>query len=184
MKMYPKSMCHFAPAILTLVIAVTPVAKSFAQIIDEAKAQNKTSKDFPASDYDYFRDMDMVASGTTDPNGNTKLKLLELTPDEVKGRNTWMMWCGGNEVFWDWLAGHSYGFMDLLKLCDFAPDDKFGGKRFAPAGLLVEPGTKLPETTNEFGLYLRASKDLNAPQPHPEVYGRSSGIVGLRLFPN
>ena len=96
----------------------------------------------------------------------------------------WVLWCGGDEVFWDYLAGHSYGFMDLLKLCDFGPNDKLGGKRFGPTGLIVEPGTKVPDKPDEFGLYIRQLEDPNAPQPDVKIYGRSAGIVGLRLFPN
>jgi hypothetical protein len=60
-----------------------------ADIVDEAKAQGKTPTDFPADDYDYFRDMDMRPDGTTDASGNSILKPLDLAKDEVKGRNTW-----------------------------------------------------------------------------------------------
>jgi hypothetical protein len=59
-----------------------------ADIVDEAKAQGKTPADFPADDYDYFRDMDMGPDGTADASGNSTLKPLDLTKDEVKGRNT------------------------------------------------------------------------------------------------
>jgi hypothetical protein len=154
------------------------------EVVDEAKATGKTPADFPADDYDYFRDTDMRPDGTVDANGNSILKPLELTPDEIKGRNTWVLWCAGDEVFWDYLAGHSYGFMDLLKLCDFGPNDKLGGKRWRPTGLVIEPGTKVPDKPDEFGLYIRQPEDATAPQPDPKIYGRSSGIVGLRLFPN
>jgi len=154
------------------------------EIVDEAKAEGKTPGDFPADDYDYFRGMDMRPDGTVDANGNSELKPLDLTPDEVRGRNTWVLWCAGNEVFLDYLAGHSYGFMDLLKLCDFAPDDELGGKRWGPAGLVTEPGTKVPEKPDEFGLYIRQREHTRIRQPDPKVYGRSSGIVGLRLFQN
>ena len=152
--------------------------------VDEAKALGKTPADFPADDKDYFRDADMRPDGTIDASGNSTLKPLNLTPDEIKGRNMWVLWCGGNEVFWDYLAGHSYGFMDLLKLCDFGPNDKLGGKRFGPTGLIIEPGTKVPDKPDEFGLYIRQPEDPAAPQPDPKEYGRSAGIVGLRLFPN
>jgi hypothetical protein len=154
------------------------------EVVDEAKAAGKTPADFPADDYDYFRDMDMRPDGTVDASGNSVLKPLELTPDEIKGRNTWVLWCAGDEVFWDYLAGHSYGFMDLLKLCNFSPDDKLGAKRWGPTGLVIEPGTKVPDKPDEFGLYIRQPEDSTARQPDPKVYGRSSGIVGLRLFPN
>jgi hypothetical protein len=154
------------------------------ELVDEAKALGKTPADFPADDFDYFQQMDVRPDGTVDANGNSILKPLELTPDEIKGRNTWVLWCAGDEVFWDYLAGHSYGFMDLLKLCDFAPDDKLAGKRWGPAGLTIEPGTKVPDKPDEFGLYIREPEDTTARQPDPKRYGRSSGIVGLRLFPN
>jgi hypothetical protein len=154
------------------------------EIVDEAKAAGKTPADFPADANDYFREADMRPDGTLDANGNSVLKPLDLTPDEIRGRNTWVLWCAGDEVFWDYLAGHSYGFLDLLKLCDFAPDDKLGGKRFSPAGITIEPGTKVPDKADEFGLFIRQPEDATAPQPDPKVYGRSSGIVGLRLFPN
>jgi hypothetical protein len=180
------SLCLFRFLAITLVIGSFAGAFGIAKadIVDEAKAQGKTPADFPADDYDYFRDMDMRPDGTTDASGNSVLKPLDLTKDEIKGRNTWMMWCGGNEVFWDYLSTHSYGFMDLLKLCDFAPADRLAGKRWAPAGLSIEPGTKVPAQPDDHGLYIRQPEAPNARQPDPKVYGRSSGIVGLRLFPN
>src|SRR5262245_14779089 len=43
---------------------------------------------------------------------------IALTGDEVKGRNTWNLWCGGDEQFWDRMARESYGLIDLLKTID------------------------------------------------------------------
>jgi hypothetical protein len=172
-------------AVLALLLAGCDGGGMGAPIVDEAKALGKTPDDFPASDYDYFAGMDKIAAeDEIVSDGATGLRDLALTPDEIKGRNTWMMWCGGNEVFWDWLAGHSYGFMDLLKLCDFSPDDSRGGQRFGPAGLTIEPETIVPEAPDEFGLYIRRPAAPDAPRPRAEIYGYSSGIVGLRLFPN
>src|SRR5437667_11497678 len=62
------------------------------EIVDQAKAAGETPADFPADDYDYFRDMDMRPDGTVDANGNSVLKPLDLPPDEIKGRNTWVLW--------------------------------------------------------------------------------------------
>jgi hypothetical protein len=179
---YPGWLFSAAMAAVCSCLGLTSVTA--ADIVDEAKAQGKTPADFPADDYDYYRDMDMRPDGTADASGNSTLKPLDLTKDEIKGRNTWMMWCGGNETFWDYLSTHSYGFMDLLKLCDFGPGDQLNGKRWAPAGLSIEPGTKVPAQPDEYGLYIRQPEDPAARQPDPKVYGRSSGIVGLRLFLN
>lgn len=67
---------------------------------DEAKQAGKTAADFPESAQDYFAAMD---------GGG------QFTEDEIKGRNTWMVWTGGNEAFWDYLANNSLGTFDLLK---------------------------------------------------------------------
>jgi hypothetical protein len=74
------------------------------------------------------------------------------TDEEILGRNTWMVWCGGNEGFWDWLATDSLGFVDLLKLLD----TRNRSTRFADAGLMNEPGMVQAGTTapGEFGLWL------------------------------
>ena len=50
-------------------------------VLDEAKQAGRTAESFPAADEDYFREMD---------------KGVTLTPDEVKGRNMWLVWTGGN----------------------------------------------------------------------------------------
>jgi mono/diheme cytochrome c family protein len=170
------------------------------------------------------------------------------TAREVLGRNTWMLWCGGNEGFWDWLASDSLGFIDLLKIID----SRNRAKRFADAGLINEPGMVQggAPSPDGFGLWLDTPSDGdtrkwregylrkafrqirdgthpaqrglvrygskykgydesgkpaggsggrsdyepaayydwpgdrdNSPPP-PEIYGLSSGVVGLRLFPN
>ena len=131
-----------------------------------------------------------------------------LTASERIGQNAWMMWAGGNEGFWDWL-GLQFGFIDLLKLLD--TDTRT--TRFRDGGLINEPGMVrggLPGE-DEFGLRLDQPADPRirawrqayltkafsdggvAPGdpiayykgvPNPQVYGLSSGIVGLRLFPN
>ncbi len=137
---------------------------------------------------DYFADMDMVAG----PGG--KLERLRLGREEVKGRNAWVIWSGGNEAFWDWVARHSYGSLDLLKLID----SKDRRDRFGRAGLISEPGMEAPgddesgdKHTFPYGIrYDRPGKahvEASLPEgqrPDPHVYGYPSGVVGLRLFPN
>src|SRR5258705_1692245 len=77
--------------------APQPIA---GQVLDEALGTGREAETFPAADEDYFHDMD----------GG-----VQLTPDEVKGRNTWIVWSGGNDRFWDGLSVTGYGSVDLLK---------------------------------------------------------------------
>ena len=106
--------------------------KPSAPILDEAKSAGKSKEDFPPDSVDYFARMDQAVRAE-----GGGLAPLPLKPAEVRGRNRWMLWTGGNEGFWDWLAGYNPGFIDLLKLVDFSPQNRW--PRFAQAGLIVEP---------------------------------------------
>jgi len=172
---------------------------------DEAMLAGKTTADFPQATADYFKDMD----------GG-----IDLTADEIKGRNTWMIWTGGNEAFWDWLANNSFGTFDLLKAIGSYPcgpdagtpsgggyGDEYSGKpgygdeqagshanadyylhynrktRFQYLGLMNEPGFVQATEPDEYGLCL--DKLVGPPEPFDEaVYGKATGILGLRLYPN
>lgn len=155
-------------------------------IYDEAKAAEKTVADFPPDDFDYFPGMDRFAVKGASAHSETEdgWEAHDDRPgaDVIRGRNTWMMWTGGNEAFWDWIANHSYGFVDLLKIVDFRPQDSWS--RFQEAGLIVEPHTRVPLTADRYGLYIRQPVDPSARQPAEATFGRSSGIVGLRLYRN
>ncbi len=78
-----------------------------------------------------------------------------LNPSETIGRNTWMVWCAGNEGFWDWLATDSLGFIDLVKLLD----SRKRNDRFRDAGLINEPGMDRGNQPVEFGLWLDVPQD-------------------------
>ena len=69
-------------------------------VVDEARQAGRAAQTFPAADEDYFKGMD---GGIT------------MTADEVKGRNMWLVWTGGNDRLWDVLNWKSYGLFDLLK---------------------------------------------------------------------
>lgn len=133
--------------------------------VDEAKAQGKKPSDFPEIAADVFKAMDAG---------------VELTPDEIKGRNTWILWTAGNEAFWDYLASHSFGTVDLLKVLD----SRKRGARFKYLGLVNEPGTKAAEKPDEYGLWLDQRVEPEPEGMDAKIYGKSSGVVGLRLFPN
>lgn len=105
---------------------------------------------------------------------------VELTDAERKGRNTWILWTAGNEHFWNYLANHSFGLLDFLKTLSIPR-----AERFARTGLINEPGFKAPDGPDQYGLLLDVwDGEPPADQPDPKVYGRSSGVIGLRIFDN
>jgi hypothetical protein len=162
------------------------------EVLDEARQAKRTTSSLPAADEDYFHDMD---SG------------VALTADEVKGRNTWIVWTGGNDVMWDKLTASSFGALDLLKTVSSHPGLKFSrDTRWNYLGLVNEPCFEKatgPDSAR-FGLWIDKRSASCPPDPfeneskYPGVkvgargknlpagsfYGYASGVVGLRLFPN
>jgi hypothetical protein len=135
--------------------------------IDEAKATGKTTADFPQITADIFKPMD----------GG-----INLSPEEVMGRNTWNLWSAGNQHFWNQAAQDSYGLMDLLKMLDNRKLPR--SERFKTLGLVNEPGFRPAAKADQFGLWL---DEQAVPEPagvDETVYGKSSGVLGFRLFPN
>ena len=142
-----------------------------------ASAAPRQDATFPPATADYFAGMDGGVA---------------LAPAETRGRNTWLMWTAGNQAFWDYLAGHSFGTFDLLKMVD----SRNRAHRFATYGVMNEPGFVSASAPDQFGLWL--DRPAVPPQgaagaPYGETfprsdfartYGRPSGIVGLRIFPN
>src|SRR5215831_14347438 len=80
-------------------------------VLDEARQAGRTPESLPPADEDYFHDMDSA---------------ITLTPDEVKGRNMWIVWTGGNDRFWDTISVSSFGALDFLKTLSSHPSLKFG----------------------------------------------------------
>lgn len=146
--------------------------------LDEAKAgrtmrgtriHERGVDSFPAEPRDLLWRMDQVAGpdGTLQPldfDENCDGRIDDKERDAIRGRNTWLLWGGGNEAFWGWLQEQGYGLIDFLILLD----SRERGRRFATAGLINQPGL---ETSPEpfLGLYLdRAKGDsalLTPPQP-------------------
>src|SRR5882672_5456226 len=87
-------------SLLWLVGCATPLREP-GTVLDEARVANRPAASFPAADEDFFRDMD----------GG-----IPLTQDEIKGRNTWIVWTGGNDRFWDVITQSAFGSFDLLKI--------------------------------------------------------------------
>jgi hypothetical protein len=181
---------YFA-ALLGALCAIT-AASARAQIVDEARQAARTAQSLPPADEDYFRGMD----------GG-----IALTPDEVKGRNMWIVWTGGNDRLWDRLTNLTFGSFDLLKILSSYPGLKYSrDNRWSYLGLVNEPcfAKATGPDPQHFGLWLDR-RDPNCPpdpfanaQKYPGVavgargknipagsyYGEPTGIVGLRLFPN
>ena len=122
-------------------------------------------EDFPELATDVFQPMDGGIS---------------LGPDEIKGRNTWNLWCGGNEQFWDRMAREQLGLFDLLKTVDSRNHDL----RFKNLGLINEPGYKQAAKPDAKGIWIDEAVTPESSAIDPNVYGKSTGIMGLRLFDN
>ncbi len=122
-------------------------------------------EDFPELATDVFKPMD----------GG-----IALSVDEIKGRNTWNLWTGGNEQFWDRMARESFGLMDLLKTID----SRKRAKRFAEMGLINQPGYRQATEPDEFGLWIDEAVEPEPAEIDPKIFGRPTGIMGFRLFPN
>ena len=165
------------------------------QVLDEARAAGRDAASFPAADEDYFHDMD---GGVT------------LTPEEIKGRNMWLVWTGGNDRFWDGMTDHTFGAFDLLKIVALRtrPARLHRDPRWSYFGLVNEPcfedadagptrtasasgSTCAPPTARPIRSRTRRSTPGVTIGARGKTLSRSapstatpSGIVGLRLFPN
>ena len=152
------------------IIALAVATSSWSAPIDEAKAEGKTPADFPKITEDVFKPMDQGAI------------VGELSEEEIRGRNTWNLWTAGNQHFWDSVARNSYGLMDLLKTLDNRKYPR--GERFKTLGLINQPGFRAPTKPDEYGLWLDEATESEPPGIDEKVYGRPTGILGFRLFPN
>ncbi len=185
-----------AGLLLIIVLALLLLPGSGPQpgkVRDEAMLAGRPASSFAAADEDYFKDMD---------NG------VQLSTDEVKGRNMWLVWSGGNDRFWDVMIQHAFGTFDLLKTISSAPGLPYSrDNRWNYFGVINEPCFDKPTAPDpkHFGLWLDQRRTDCPPDPfadaakYPGVklgargseglpvgsyYGEPTGIIGLRLFPN
>ena len=134
---------------------------------DEARLAGLSPDDFPQITADIFKPMD----------GG-----IALAPNEIMGRNTWNLWSGGNQHFWNHVAQDSFGLMDLLKMLD---NRKYArGERFKTLGLVNEPGFRAASKPDEYGLWLDEQVEPEPAGIDYKIYGKPSGVLGFRLFPN
>ena len=149
-------------------------AASAAAPIDEAQQAGRNESSLPQASEDYFHDMD---------NG------ARLTPDEVRGRNMWLVWTGGNDRFWDQVTKNSLATFDLLKVVTSHPSQNYcDGKqcdretRWHWLGAVNEPCFQSPTAPDRerFGLWLDVRGANCAPDPF-EDESRYPGVkIGAR----
>ncbi len=159
-------------ASFALLFAATVIAASCEKrdsIIDDAGGRQP--EDLPEIAEDVFAEMD--APLKFNPNDPADAKA-------IKGRNTWNLWTAGNEQFWDRMARESYGLIDLLKTID----SRNRSTRFMQMGLINQPGMRQATKPDSFGLWIDEVIEREPPAIDPEVYGRPTGVMGFRLFPN
>ena len=95
-----KKLSRFAAAGLygLTVLSISFINGSKKNIVDEAKASGKTPADFPQITADVFKPMDAG---------------IQLSPEEIMGRNAWILWSAGNDHFWNRVAQDSFGGRDV-----------------------------------------------------------------------
>ncbi len=179
-------------AALCLVLSACHGSSQSGEVLDEARAAGRTAASFPHADTDYFHDMD----------GG-----IQLSHEEVAGRDMWLVWTGGNDRFWNQMTQYTLGAFDLLKTISSHPSLGYSrANRWAELGLVNEPCFRNPTGPDpaRHGLWLDVRGKDCAPDPfedekkYPGVaigsrgstepvgsyYGYATGIMGLRLFPN
>ena len=129
--------------------------------------------DYKYVDFDPFPGMDVQGRNVT------------LTPQDINGRVIWNLWSGDNAGFWNWLAQYGFGTGDLLKMVA-SPRDQ----RFRTYGIFNQPGFRRPAQPDEYsGLYIDVPREPGSKYDIDQrldlaTYGKSSGVMGLRLFKN
>ena len=132
---------------------------------EAARQAKRSAQSFPAADEDYFRGMD----------GG-----IALSPDEVKGRNMWIVWTGGHDRLWDKLTNLTYGTFDLLKILSSYPGLKYSrDNRFNYFGLVNEPCfTKATGPDSQrYGLWL----DVRDPNCPPDPFANEQKYPGVAV---
>lgn len=105
--------------------------------------------------------------------------------EALRGRIVWNLWVGDSGLMWDWLAQHGFGTADLLKTID----SRRRPRRFQEIGIINQPGFMQAPKPDQYGLFIDVP---NPNDPDGQIdqkidsatYGRSSGVVGLRLSDN
>jgi hypothetical protein len=131
---------------------------------------------------DVFPGMDGV---TLDPNAESDPAKKEAVRQALRGRIVWNIWVGDSGLMWDWLSQHGFGTADLLKTVD----SRRHNSRFYDIGIINQPGYMESTKPDKYGLFLDVPNPSDPAGGIDQIvdtytYGRSSGVVGLRLSDN
>lgn len=117
-----------------------------------------------------------VTQTPPDPSDTYEYGGQYLTDLQKEGRNTWYFWTGGGEKFWRYTARITHGITDLLQFVD----SRRRPHRFQTMGVLNDPDCTEAKQPDQYGLWMDNCKTVDI----PGIPSQSSGIVGLRKFPN
>ncbi len=141
---------------------------------DEAQRAGRDATSFPQATEPYFHDMDNGAA---------------LSPEEIQGRNMWMVWTGGDDRFWDKVTRNSLATFDLLKIVTSHPSQTYcDGKRcdrdsrWKWLGTINEPCFEKPTAPDpqRFGLWLDTRRKDCQPDPFEDEKTYPGVKIGAR----
>jgi len=110
---------------------------------------------------------------------------LQLTKADMNGRLVWNVWVGDTGLMWTYMSQHAFGTADLTKTID----SRRRAHRLAEIGIINQPGFQAAAKPDKYGLFIDEPKKGD---PDGQIdtkldyytYGRSSGVVGLRIADN
>ncbi|MBC7712199.1 MAG: hypothetical protein H7177_02610 [Rhizobacter sp.] len=142
-------------------------------------------------DYEFGRPIkkgEMIYNDYREKHAEENYKRVGVSKEAIMdGMDTWHWWVGvDNPGFWDDLVNLSGGAhnytnlrIDLFRLLMITPR----AERFNRLGLINDPDTVAAEKPDQFGLTLDRMKDGSLTWD-PNVFGFSSGVIGIQLFKN
>jgi hypothetical protein len=165
------------PSALLIVLALSCEKKETAapQPGGDAARYKAQPANWKETEVDVFPGMNGI---TLDPSKPAEKEAL-------RGRIVWNLWIGDSGLMWDWLAQNGFGTADILKTLD----SRRRATRFAEIGIINQPGFTTATRPDQYGLF------LDVPNPNDPAgrideqidyatYGRSTGVVGLRITDN
>ena len=166
-----------ALALAVLTFGNRPIARAADDNVVEYTFGRPVQKD--EQTYDWYRKT----------HADEAAKRYGVDPEAVgDGMDTWHWWVGvDNPGFWRSLAIRTGGkagnllnvHVDLLRMLIQLPRSQ----RWEVVGLINDPDTVPADKPDKYGLMLDRMKDGTLTWD-PEVFGYSSGVIGLQLFPN